>query len=368
MTVLFSIANHSTTRLTTAAFAGLAVCLFPGCKKPGAAGGPPGGMATQVVAVKAVRQPVTEQLSIVGNVLANEMVELKSEVDGRVVAIRFEEGQRVETGQMLVELNSGEIEAMLAESEANQRLAAAKWDRAKGLLTTRAVSQQEADEAKAGYDMNAAKVGQMREGLRNTKITAPFGGVIGARHISPGQVITKTTNIATLSDIDTVKIEGNVPERFLAQAKVGQRFQISIAAFPGEKFDGEVYFIAPQVDPVNRTGTIKAKVANADLRLKPGMFASAELTLKVKEDAVVIPEAALMPQGESVAVIVVDDTLTAQMRPVKLGVRIAGRVEIVEGLQGGETVVVEGWQKTRPGGKVKLAPADKAAPYTAAAK
>ena len=159
-----------------------------------------------------------------------------------------------------------------------------------------------------------------------------------------------------------------MPERFLAQAKVGQRFQISIAAFPGEKFDGEVYFIAPQVDPVNRTGTIKAKVANADLRLKPGMFASAELTLKVKEDAVVIPEAALMPQGESVAVIVVDDTLTAQMRPVKIGVRIAGRVEIVEGLQGGETVVVEGWQKTRPGGKVQLAPAEKAAPYTAAAK
>ena len=218
------------------------------------------------------------------------------------------------------------------------------------------------------FDMNAAKVSQMREQLRNTKVTAPFAGVIGARHISPGQVITKTTNIATLSDLDPVKIEGSVPERFLAQAKIGQKFQLSIAAFPGEKFDGELYFIAPQVDPVNRTGMVKARVANPELRLKPGMFASAELTLKVKEDAVVIPEAALMPQGERFAVIIVDETLTAQMRPVTPGVRIAGRVEIVDGLKGGETVVVEGWQKTRPGGKVKLAPADKAAPYTAAAK
>ena len=351
-----------------ASLACLAGASSTGCKKPGAAGGPPGGFATQVVAVKAERQAVTERLSVVGNVTANETVDLKSEVDGRVVAIRFEEGQRVEVGQMLVELNSGEIEAMLSESEANQRLAALKWDRAKGLLTTRAVSQQEADEAKAGYDMNAAKVSQMREQLRNTKVTAPFAGIIGARHISPGQVITKTTNIATLSDLDPVKIEGNVPERFLAQAKIGQKFQVSIAAFPGEKFDGELYFIAPQVDPVNRTGLVKAKIANPDLRLKPGMFASAELTLKVKEDAVVIPEAALMPQGERFAVIVVDDTLTAQMRPVTPGVRIAGRVEIVDGLKGGETVVVEGWQKARPGGKVKLAPADKAAPYTAAAK
>ena len=98
------------------------------------------------------------------------------------------------------------------------------------------------------------------------------------------------------------------------------------------------------------------------------MFASADLTLRVKDDAIVIPEAALMPQGDSFAVIVVDAELTAQMRPVKPGVRMAGRVEILEGLKEGETVVVEGWQKTRPGGKVTLAPAEKAAAYTAAAK
>ena len=344
----------------------LASLLFvvAGCKKGAKGpGGPPGGFAAQVVAVKAGRQPVTERLSIVGNVMANETVDLKSEVDGRVVAINFEEGQRVEAEQLLVEINSGETEAMLAEAEANQRLAQSKWDRSKELLQTKAVSKQEADESKATYDMTAAKVSQMREMLRNMKVKAPFAGVIGARHISPGQVVTKSTVIATLADFDVVKIEGNVPERLLAQAKVGQKIALSIAAFPGESFDGEVYFIAPQVDPVNRTGLVKAKVANGDLRLKPGMFASADLTLKVRENAVVIPEAALMPEGEKFAVFIVDETMTAQVRPVKPGVRIAGRVEILEGLSGGETVVVEGWQKARPGGKVKLAPDEKAAPY-----
>ena len=340
------------------------VFVAPACKKGAkGAGGPPGGFAAQVVAVKAGKQPVTETLSIVGNVMANETVDLKPEVDGRVVAINFEEGQRVEAGQLLVEINSGETEAMLAEAEANQQLAQSKWDRSKELLQTRAVSKQEADESKATYDMTAAKVSQMREMLRNMKVKAPFAGVIGARHISPGQVVTKSTTIATLADFDVVKIEGNVPERLLAQAKVGQKIALSIAAFPGETFDGEVYFIAPQVDPVNRTGLVKAKVANADLRLKPGMFASADLTLKVRENAVVIPEAALMPEGEKFSVFIVDETMTAQVRPVKPGVRIAGRVEILEGLSGGETVVVEGWQKARPGGKVKLAPDEKAAPY-----
>ncbi|MEO8352848.1 MAG: efflux RND transporter periplasmic adaptor subunit [Chthoniobacteraceae bacterium] len=343
-------------------FCALAVLAFAGCKKSGAAGGPP-SFPTQVVAVKAQREPVTERLSVVGTVQANETVDLKPEADGRITELHFDEGQPVEAGQLLVELNSGITEAMLAEAEANQKLAQAKWERTEGLLETRSLSKQEGDEARASVDMTAARVIQIREQLRNLRIIAPFGGVIGARHVSPGQVVTKETVIATLSDLDPVKVEGNVPERFLAQTKVGQKIQLTIAAFPNEKFEGEIYFIAPQVDPGNRTGLVKAKVANEDLRLKPGMFASADVALKVKEDAVVIPEAALMSQGENFSVFVVTDAMTAELRPVRPGVRIAGKVEIVEGLEGSETVVVEGWQKTRPGGKVVLAPAEKAAPY-----
>lgn len=336
-----------------------------GCKPKGSVGGPPAGFATQVVAVKVGQEAVTEQLRVVGTVLANETVDLKTEVDGRVIAIHFEEGQPVEDGQLLVELDAGQTSAMLAEAEASQRLAESKWTRASDLLKTRAMSQQESDEARAQFDMTGARVSQMREQLRYLKLKAPFAGIVGARHVSPGQVITKQTVIATLSDLDPVKVEGNVPERFLALAKAGAKIALTIAAFPGETFEGEVYFIAPQIDPVNRTALVKARVPNADLRLKPGMFASADLALRVRDEALVIPEAALMPQGDTFAVIVVGADLTAQMRPVKTGIRSAGRVEITDGLQLGETVVVEGWQKTRPGGKVTLAPEEKAAPYAA---
>jgi membrane fusion protein, multidrug efflux system len=351
----------------------LAAVLLAACGKKGA-GGPPGGFATQVVAVKAAREPITEQLRVVGTVLANETVNLQPEADGRVTAIHFDEGQRVEPGQLLVELDSTETQARLAEAEANARLAQSKWDRAQELLRNKTMSQQESDEARAQFDMATARVTQAQKHLRDMSLKAPFGGIIGSRQISPGQVVSRmmpgreAATIATLSDLDPVKVEGNVPERFLALAKVGAKYQLTIAAFPGEKFEGELYFVAPHLDPVNRTAVVKAKVANPDLRLKPGMFASADLTLRVKDDAIVIPEAALMPQGETFAVVVVDAEMTAQMRPVKPGVRSAGRVEITEGLKEGETVVVEGWQKTRPGGKVTLAPAEKAAPYAAAAK
>ena len=125
--------------------------------------------------------------------------------------------------------------------------------------------------------------------------------------ISPGQVISPQQMLTMLTDLDPVKVQLNVPERFMSRAKEGQKVELTVAAFPGEKFVGEVYFIAPQLDAVNRTGLVKAKVANSDFRLKPGMFASLDLTLKVKEDAVVVPEAALMPQGDKVTVFVVDD-------------------------------------------------------------
>jgi membrane fusion protein, multidrug efflux system len=350
-------------RMRFSALLVLAIATFAGCKKRGGAGGPPPGFATQVVAVKAGHQPVTEALSIVGSVLANEAVDIKSEVGGTVEKIHFEEGQRVEAGALLVELDAGKVGASLAQAEANLNLAQLKWDRVQDLLKTRAVSQQEADEGRSGFDSATANVQLFREQLKDTQIRAPFAGVLGERMVSPGQVIAAEQKLTFLADIDPVKVEGSVPERFLSRVAVGQKFVFHVAAYPGEDFEGEVYFIAPQIDAANRTGLVKARVANPDGKLKPGMFATVDLALEVKKDAVVIPEAALMPQGDTTMVVIVDADMKAQLVPVKPGIRTGGRVEILEGLKGGETVVVEGWQKTRPGGAVMLAPPDAASPY-----
>jgi membrane fusion protein (multidrug efflux system) len=149
-----------------------------------------------------------------------------------------------------------------------------------------------------------------------------------------------------------VKVELNVPERFLAQLRPGQTIEVKIAAFPGRTFSGQVYFVAPQVDSSTRTALVKACLPNPDLALKPGMFASLDLALRLRERAVVIPESAILSNADRTSMFIVDAESNAQIRPVKLGMRVAGMVELTSGLQGGERVVAEGLQKVRPGAKV----------------
>ncbi len=285
-----------------------AVTIFSGCEKPGArADRPLAGSRLRVVVAKAGREPVTESLSLTGTVLANESAEVRAEAGGRVAGIHFEEGKRVERDQLLIEI--------AADSEAGP----------------------------------AAKA---------TAVRAAFRGVTGARLVSPGQVVAPRQALTTLFDLEPVKVSFAVPERSMSQVRAGQKVTLDVAAYPGAPFTGEVYFIAPRIDPMSRTGLVQARLANPELRLRPGMTASLKLTLRVRDDAVVIPEAALFPRGGQTAVFIVDDAMLAQPRAVTVGLRAGGRAEILDGLRGGENVVVEGWQRANPGMPVTLAPTE----------
>lgn len=340
--------------------------VLAGCTPKKAAAGPAGGPpVVQVVAVEARRQPVAEKISLVGNLLANESVEIKSEIDGTVREIKFQEGERVEKGQLLIQIEDSKLAASVAEAEANYQLSKANYDRSQQLFRDKLIAKSEADEVSATFHAKEADLNLKREQLRDTKIVAPFAGIVGARNVSPGQVISKNTVLTWITDYDPIKIEINVPERFAGEAKLGQAIDLRIAALAGKTFHGEVYFIAPAIDPNTRTLLVKAKVPNGESQLKPGMFANIDLTLKLRENAVVVPEAALarvMDQDRAM-IFIVDGEGAAQMKPVQLGVHLAGQVEVLNGLQGGETVIVEGTQKIGPGSKVKLAPAEAAAPY-----
>ena len=341
-----------------------ALQLLTGCKPKAGAGGPAGGLPPiQVVAVEARSQPVTESLSLVGSIAPNEMVELKSETEGIVQEILFDEGQRLEKGHLLIRLDDTKLGAAVAEAESSSKLSRANFERAKQLLKDTLISQQEFDQASATFDLNRATLELKQRQLKDTRIYAPFAGVTAARHVSPGQVIARDTVLTTLVDLDPVKVEVNVPERYLQQLKVGQALEFSVAAFPGEKFRGEVYFISPQINESLRTALIKARIPNPAAKLRGGMFASMDLTLQVRASAIVIPEPAIMSSGDAFSVFVVDKDGNAQIRPIAVGLRLAGKAEIVKGLNAGEKVVVEGIQKLRPGGAVKLAPAEAAAAY-----
>lgn len=331
----------------------LVLSLFVGCKKKQAASGPPPNPPTSVIVAEAKKQPVGETLSVVGTLTANESIEVKAETDGTVAEILFQEGQPVKKGDLLIRLDESKLAAALAEAEASLKLSSLTFERNKELSREKLVSPQEYDQAAAQFQVNQAAVELRKRQLADARLFAPFAGLTGSRLVSPGQVITKSTMLTWLVDLDMVKAEFNVPERFLRELKIGQPLTFSVAAHPKESFRGEVYFLAPQIDPNNRTLLMKARVPNADRKLKPGMFANLELAFTLREDAIVIPESALMSVGERTSVYVIDADGKAQPRPVKVGLRMANAIEITQGLQAGEKVIAEGVQKVRPGGAVK---------------
>lgn len=332
----------------------VAVAVVAGCsRKPGAPGaGGPGGFAVQVVAVAARTESVTETVSLVGNILPNEFIDLNAETDGIVKEIRFSEGQEVEKGDVLVLLDDTKLAPQVAEAEAQLELARTSFERNRKLYEDRLLSKQEFDTASASFKANEAAVDLKRRQLRDARIVAPFSGVIGARDISPGQVINKASRLTQLVDLDTVKVQVDVPERYLNQLKEGQQVEFRVAAFPKDVFKGEVYFISPQLDPGTRTAQVRARIPNADHKLRGGMFANLELTLQLRDSALVIPEPAILNNGDMTLVFAVTATNTVFPRPVTTGLRLAGKVEILKGLSPGDRVVVEGVQKLRPGALV----------------
>jgi membrane fusion protein (multidrug efflux system) len=308
-----------------------------GCKPaetPGAAaakGG--GGMSFQVVAVEARLQPVAEVVSLVGTVTPNESVEIKSETDGVVQTIGFSEGQSVEAGALLVALDHTKFQTALQESEASLELSRANFERAEQMFRGKLIAQQEFDQASATFQVNQSAVELRRRLLKDARIVAPFAGTTGARQISPGQV------------------------------RIGQKVDFHVDAYPQERFSGEVYFISPQLDSGTRTALVKARVANPEARLRGGMLAQLDLSVRLRESALVIPEPSVIASGDSNMVFVVSPQNQAVMRPVRLGLRLAGKAEVLSGVEPGEKVVVEGVKKIFPGAPLKLSGPESTAPY-----
>lgn len=330
------------------------VLLSAGCGK--GPGPMMGGMTVQVRTAKAAVEPIEDRISLVASLSANEMVEIKSRITGNIEEINFEEGERVEKGRRLFSLDKGKLEASIKEAEARFNLARANLERSKTMLENRTVSQQEYDQAKATFESGLATLDLMKQQFEDSRIYATFEGVMGARLVSLGQVVTDQTPLSMLVDVDPIKVEFRVPERFIGQLALGQAIEYRVAAYSSESFRGQVYFIDPQVDVNTRTVLVKATAPNADGRLRPGMFGNLDLILRIKDQAVVIPESALFLQSDQALVYSVDDHNIVSSVAVEAGQRLPGKVEIIRGLQGGERVIVEGTQKVRPGSQVVEAP------------
>ena len=325
--------------------------ILRGSANPVVAAAPTAFPPTPVLIGTVVTAPATDTFRAVGSLLADESVVIRSEIAGRIASLDIEEGRRVEKGRVLARLADEEWTAIVRQNEATLSLQKLKMMRAVELRDKKVMSQQEYDETQAALDQAQATLALARARLDKTVVRAPFSGILGLRRVSPGNYLEAGQELVNLEAIDVLKVDFSVPERFAVQLQPGQRVNVSINAFPGESFQGEVYAINPRIDETTRSFLLRARIANPDGRLRPGMFADAELVLAVRSDALWVPEEAIVPVGEQQFVYRVVNG-KASLTPVQLGLRKPGQVEITSGLEAGAPIVKEGQQKLIDGADV----------------
>jgi membrane fusion protein (multidrug efflux system) len=317
----------------------------------GPAGKPPAAMAVKVVAAKLA--PATDEAIAVGTLRADESVTIRPEIAGRIAEISFDEGASVKKGALLARLDQAELAAVLASSSAQAKLDAQRTERAEDLHRKGFISQQALDESRSNLARSKAKQSEDEARLAKTEIHAPFAGVAGLRQVSLGAFVAAGTDIARLEKIDQLKLDFRVPEAFLAKLRNGQQLKTQVDAYPGESFAGSIYAIEPAVDEATRTVQMRARVANPAFKLRPGMFGRVQLQLEVRENAIWIPEQAIVPRGQESFVFRVAEG-KAQLVKVQTGTRRVGEVEIRGGLAAGDLVVTEGTQRIGPGSPVTV--------------
>ncbi len=325
---------------------------------------PPGAGAAQapVVVTTATLEPTAwvDVIEAVGTSKAREAVTLTAKITETVRKVNFSDGQRVAAGDVLVELTSGQQVAGLAEAQATWRDAERLLKRNQDLVRQGTISRQVFDTAQATHDSTRARVDVLRAQLSDRVVTAPFAGVLGLRQVSAGSLVTPGTVITTLDDIDVVNVDFALPERHLAAVAAGQAIVARSDAYPGRDFDGKVVSLDSRVDPVTRAFQVRAEVANADHALRAGMLLNVEV-MRPERSVIAVPEIAVVQVGNDSFVFRVDGDAAVHRVRVELGARRRGAVEVVEGLEAGERIVVDGTVKLRDGVKVaEAAPAGKA--------
>ena len=340
-------------------FAGAAIAQAPTAlaqSGKGAAKGPPPAMPVKAAAARIA--PAVDEVGAVGTLRADEAVTIRPEIAGRVVEIRFNEGQAVARGSLLVKLDPSELAAVLASSAAQAQLDKQRLERSEDLFKKSFISQQALDEARSNHARAAAKQKEDEAKLAKTEMRAAFPGVAGLRQVSEGQYVAAGTDIVRLEKIDQLKLDFRIPESFIGKLKQGQPIKVLLDAYPDDAFSGTVFAIEPAVDEQTRTVLLRARVANAGLKLRPGMFTRVQVQIGVREKAIWIPEAAIVPKGQDITVYRViagsNGGGTVEVVRVQVGARKVGEVEIVKGLAAGDVVVTEGVQKIGPGSPVLL--------------
>ncbi|GMQ26519.1 efflux RND transporter periplasmic adaptor subunit [Algoriphagus sp. oki45] len=311
-------------------------------------GGGGGQQALPVSVIRLKNDTLRNQLQVTGTILPNETVNLRSEISGLVTQINFKEGQYVSKGTPLVYLNDDELQAQYQRLQFTQRLFESQENRQKQLLAREAISQEEYDIVLNQYNTALSDIKLVEAQLAKTVIRAPFSGILGLRLISEGSVIGTNDVIVNIVNIDPIKIEFSIPERYANQVTVGSPVFFSNEASP-EEVRGEVYAFEPQVDLATRTLKLRAQSPNRDRRFLPGMFVKIRFVLEVVENALLVPAESVIPELDGYKVFVATQDGKVEERRIEIGTRTDTQVQVLSGLKEGELVLTTGVMQARQG-------------------
>lgn len=313
---------------------------------PGAPGGPPGvGGLVAVEVGRAVAMTIEDDVAAVGTLRARQSVTLRPEISGRIVALGFRDGERVKAGQLLVQLDDRLQQAQLQQAQAQAVIARTNLQRNRELLAQNFVSQSAVDQSAANLEVAEAQVALAQAQLARTKIVAPFAGVVGIRSVDVGDYVKDGADLVALEDTSSLWVDYRLPERFVPRVRPGQVVEVVLDAAPQTRLQARVDALDAQVDAGGRSLLVRARLDNRDGVLKSGMFARTRTVLASRPNAVVVPEEALVPQGDRQFLVKVVDGpngKVSQRLEARIGVRLPGRVEILDGVAAGDLVVTAG--------------------------
>lgn len=307
-------------------------------------------LPVEVMVVKPGR--LDNKLVVTGSVLPNESLELKPEESGKITGIFFKEGTRVNKSDLLLQINDKEIKAQIEKQRENQKLYESIERRQKALLDKEAISQEEYDNALNRLNTTISDIRLLEAQYEKTRLTAPFNGMIGLRYVSEGAYVTPATVVATLYNISQAKIEFAVPGRYSTQVKAGKRILFTVES-DTILYTGEVYAVEPRIDPETRTLKIRALADNAKGDLLPGQFVKVTLILNTNDNAILVPTQAVVPEQGGQKVYIMKNGNAEEVR-VQTGLRTETDLEIVSGLNPGDSLITTGLLQLRPGMEVQV--------------
>ncbi len=285
-------------------------------------------------------QPLEKKINATGNIIAFESVEIRPERSGKLLSLNFQESSYVKQGQLLAQIDDSELVAQRNRLDINLELAEKEVARGKELLGIEGISKEELDRLENAVKDIKAQQSILDVQIEKSKIFAPFSGVLGLRQLSQGAYVTPTNVLVELQQINPIKLEFDVPERFLSQVNVGQQLDFTVVGSP-DTFVAQVYALGSEISPTTRTFKVRARSQNQRSLLKPGQFAKITLVTGIDNEAILVPTDAVIPvldgkqvyvarNGRAIATSVVTDD------------RQESEVQVTQGLQKGDTILMSG--------------------------